>query len=231
MAWRTAPALMTYRDQLNARAPKRSKRSDGFIGDAAHASRDSDHNPWYVPPSPPIPTVTAGDFTHDPANGADGNVETARLVNGNDPRIKYIIWNSRIYTPGLGWRPYYGANKHDKHWHLSTDASPSVNDTSPWRLGDAPIAPQPTAPSGALADGVLKKGDNGPAVERLQGKLATGFPAYRHESDVRPGVVLVVDGDFGDWTDAWVRLFQRKSGITVDGIVGPQTARLLGFSL
>jgi hypothetical protein len=229
MAWRTAPSLIAYRDQLNARAPKRSKKSDGFIGDAAHATRDSDHNPWYI--NRGIPTVTAGDFTHDPTNGADGNVETARLVNGNDPRIKYIIWQRRIYTPGLGWRPYYGSNPHDKHWHLSHDANDSVNDTSPWRLGDAPVAPQPTAPSGALADGVLKKGDKGDKVSELQGKLAKGYPAYRNESPVNKGRVLSVDGDFGDWTDAWVRLFQRKSGITVDGIVGPQTARMLGFKL
>ena len=33
------------RDQIDRRWPNRHKRSDGWIGDAAHAARKSDHNP------------------------------------------------------------------------------------------------------------------------------------------------------------------------------------------
>jgi hypothetical protein len=42
---RLCTAGATFRDQLDKRFPKRDRRSDGWIGDAAHASRFSYHNP------------------------------------------------------------------------------------------------------------------------------------------------------------------------------------------
>ena len=39
------PAAITLREQINRRFPKRDKASDGWIGDAKHAQRASDHNP------------------------------------------------------------------------------------------------------------------------------------------------------------------------------------------
>ena len=40
-----------------------------------------------------------------------------------------------------------------------------------------------------------------------------------------------VDGIFGSQTEEAVRYFQRKNGLAVDGVVGPDTARALGMSL
>ncbi len=71
MAWRTAKSLDVLLDEINRAAPKRSKASDGSIGDAAHATRSSDHNPWVRWLGTGI--VTARDFTHDPAGGLDCN--------------------------------------------------------------------------------------------------------------------------------------------------------------
>jgi hypothetical protein len=67
MAWRPAKSLIQLRDQINQIAPNRSKASDGTIGDAAHASRASDHNPWVREGDAGV--VTAIDITHDPDDG------------------------------------------------------------------------------------------------------------------------------------------------------------------
>ncbi|MET0236473.1 MAG: hypothetical protein ABW224_17630 [Kibdelosporangium sp.] len=126
--WRVARALDTLLAQLNAKAPKRNKASDGSIGDEDHANRSSDHNPWYGPG-----IVTARDFTHDPANGMDCQKLAERLVASRDPRIKYVIWNWRIWQGS--WRAYSGPNGHASHLHLSVMNNSSCDDTRPWNLG------------------------------------------------------------------------------------------------
>jgi len=149
--WRVARSLDTLLGQLNAKAPKRSKKSDGSIGDAAHASRSSDHNPWIK--SGGMGIVTARDYSHDPAGGLDCNWLASALVASKDPRIKYVIWNRRIYTPGRGWAAYKGANPHDHHLHLSVSEQPGWFDsTVPWSLAgssSSPITTLPAAPAPA----------------------------------------------------------------------------------
>ena len=43
--WYLAPSLNVLRGEIDAAHPHRQKKMDGTIGDAAHAARDSDHNP------------------------------------------------------------------------------------------------------------------------------------------------------------------------------------------
>lgn len=137
MTWIVAPALETLRLQLNQAFPKRSKASDGGIGDAKHASRSSDHNPW-VKDKKGTGIVTARDFTHDPKTGIDCEWLADTLVKNKDPRIKYIIWNKQICsskTSPWKWRPYKGTNAHTKHLHLSvSDAEKHWNSKAPWDL-------------------------------------------------------------------------------------------------
>lgn len=59
----------------------------------------------------------------------------------------------------------------------------------------------------------LAKGDVGPDVEHAQ----RAINAYNGNNDLNP------NGDFDDKTDAAVRTFQRRLGLTVDGIIGPAT--------
>lgn len=64
---------------------------------------------------------------------------------------------------------------------------------------------------------ILRRGSFGDDVAALQKVLnGLGFNAGD------------IDGDFGDNTEKAVRRFQQKSGITVDGEVGPETWKALG---
>lgn len=101
--------------------PKRSRASDGIMGDAAHQARPSDHN-----------LGNAFDITHDPGAGCDAGVLAEQAMT--DPRTKYVIWNRRIWArtrAGEGWRPYTGSNPHTHHVHVSINADVR-DDGSAW---------------------------------------------------------------------------------------------------
>lgn len=66
---------------------------------------------------------------------------------------------------------------------------------------------------------VLKYGSRGEAVRTVQSKLKRW--GYYSGS---------VDGIFGSGTKSAVMYFQRTNGLTVDGMVGPQTSKALGLS-
>jgi hypothetical protein len=134
--------LTVLRDEIDAVAPERSKESDGFVGDPDHASRVSDHNPEDTEDSSdgndPDNQVDAGDFTHDPRHGADMHVIAEIIRKRRDRRVKYVIFNGRIFSSyatstrkAWEWGPYSGTNDHSKHMHVSVVDSP--NDyTAPW---------------------------------------------------------------------------------------------------
>lgn len=71
--------------------------------------------------------------------------------------------------------------------------------------------------------GTLRKGDRGATVGDLQHILKTVYRAYAGH--------LKEDKVFGPATDKAVREFQRRAGLTVDGIVGPKTAARLHLKL
>lgn len=126
MSWKLAPCLNQLRAEVNLLAPDRNKAADGTIGDAAHSARNSDHNAVNG-------VVHALDLTHDPAHGADMNAISEQIKG--DRRVKYIIWDHRIYNPSVGpyWRSYYGKNPHAHHMHVSCKYGAGFeNDVSRW---------------------------------------------------------------------------------------------------
>jgi hypothetical protein len=121
-------------------APRRSRLSDGSIGDAAHSARSSDHNPY-------AGYVHALDITHDPRRGMDIHAHARNIAARHDARIEYIISNWQIWERETGrWRKYTGTNGHTKHAHFSVRHTPwARNDTSAWLSAVIPF-PSPTLP-------------------------------------------------------------------------------------
>lgn len=205
MAWRLARSLDDLRKQVNNAAPNRSKASDGTIGDAAHSSRTSDHNP------DGSGIVRALDITHDPKNGVDSQKLADAVLASRDPRLRYVISNGKIASGASGsmpwvWRKYNGVNPHSKHVHFSVVAGAAGDRAGSWDIAiGSPDADAPDVQDWPL----LRKGAKGHAVMLLQQALTKG------------GFPLSQDGDFGPKTEAAVKKFQKSRKLVADGIVGP----------
>jgi len=147
VTWRNCNASIALVDEINVRWPKRDKASDGTIGDAAHASRDSDHNPWVIIAGQGV--VRARDVDKDGIDAAWIVEELRKKGAAGDPRLTgggYIIFNRRITSPDFRtWRAYNGSNPHDKHFHVSFSLNRAGFDSkAAWNLGGPaqPVVPQ-----------------------------------------------------------------------------------------
>jgi len=177
--WRLAHSLVTLATQLDELWPQGGP-TDGTIGDTAHSSRRSDHNPNEAK------VVTAIDV--DEVVEDRGAALVAVLAATRDPRIKYIIHEGQIIRsyPRSGttpWEPapYTGSNQHLGHVHLSVSIL--------WALYD----------SARVWNLLGLEGDNlmaGMTVEDLQEALKAAGQTDQN------GDVLLVDGDYGPKTKA-----------------------------
>lgn len=140
MSFFLAPALVTLRDEVNARFPNRDKASDGWIGDASHQARPSDHNPCWSCSGRSHGIVRALDIDISPDGRPNVDLRKRLLkVLIGDPRVWYVISNGIIYSRTHGWaaRKYTGSNPHFAHVHVSLNGANGVDssnnfDTSPW---------------------------------------------------------------------------------------------------
>lgn len=222
-SWRNCQASLTLVEAINRKYPNRDKSSDGTIGDAAHAARTSDHNPW-VKDSKGQGVVRARDVDKDGIDAPWIVEELRKLGASGDNRLRnkgYVIFNRRITTPDFsGWKVYKGTNPHDKHFHVSFSVDQAGYDNSAgWAFlggGTAPAAPAPAAGGRPT----LRRGDSGKAVTDLQNALTKGYPAYNKYTP---------NGVFGPATEAGVKEFQKRSGLVADGIVGAKTWAKLGL--
>ncbi|MDP4014065.1 MAG: peptidoglycan-binding domain-containing protein [Candidatus Nanopelagicales bacterium] len=177
------------------------------IGDAAHRATASDHNPTG------LGVVTAIDIMD--FGGVKIKRIARRVKKSKHPALKYCITNRRIFSvkyADQGWRPYTGSNPHTSHVHVSVGVGPDgwstgpYDDTSPWRI------------KRRKRRRVLREGDKGRAVKRLQRRLNKDDPGPRD---------LGVDGRFGPLTAKRVRQAQHRHHLVVDGVVGPLTWKAL----
>lgn len=221
MAWRLANSIKTLLAQVNEVAPHRRKDSDGGIGNAEHAARNSDHNPYIVVRGEGI--VRAFDFTHAPETGFDAYALAAMLVKNKDSRIRYIISNGNICSGKGGpqpwaWRKYTGPNKHDHHTHVSvTENELEFDNPGKWSFdgfGDLVAAYAPSANSFVVPPPTLRLKSRGDIVKKMQ--VGIGLKGAN------------ADGYFGQNTEAALMAYQKSKGLVADGICGPGTWRAIG---
>ena len=113
------PAAIAVLRQATALRPKRKKASDGLLPSKAHIKQNpnSDHNSGF-----------ACDLTHDPKNGIDC-VEAFQKLQ-EDKRVKYLIFQGRIWSEEKGERDFNGYAP-PSHLHISINETKGT-DTSPW---------------------------------------------------------------------------------------------------
>lgn len=141
---RIAHSLAQLRDEINAVAPKRSKVSDGWLGDAAHRSRASRHNPNSAG------VVCALDITDDPAHGCPIHEIAERIRRNPHPNLEYMISNARTAgrSSNWQWKRYGGANPHRAHVHFGVGVGPDseprqpYDDRTPWGVAALLDSPQ-----------------------------------------------------------------------------------------
>jgi hypothetical protein len=136
--WRVARSLDVLLAQVNDLAPHRYTVSDGSIGDAAHCPGTSDHCAKDIT-GLGSDVVTARDFTHDPAHGADMGAISEAIRLSRDRRVAYVIFNRRIFSSTIRpyeWRPYEGSNPHTGHMHVSVVHNALADNTNEWEIGD-----------------------------------------------------------------------------------------------
>jgi len=127
MRIRLCAAGQQLREQIDDAFPDRDRTSDGWIRDAKHAARKSDHNPTATK------FVRAYDFNADLGSSKHEAYDLAdqlRLLARSDKRISYIIFNGKIasYKRNYKWRKYTGINPHEKHIHVSFTSKGDLDD-------------------------------------------------------------------------------------------------------
>lgn len=218
-----APSLVRLRASVNAAFPRRDKSSDGWIGDAAHANRRSEHNP------DSRGCVHAIDVDIDDGDaGRDLRKELIAAAVGHRA-VWYVITNGVIYSRTYNWRPraYTGPNGHFKHVHVSIRlAADAESDTTLLLKAPKPPAPKPApkpkpAPTGGRpATPVAKKPT---AVPQLGARILKVGARGNDVAVLQRFLGITADGVFGKHTEIAVRRYQRMRSLPVDGIVGPKT--------
>jgi hypothetical protein len=147
--WILVPCLVQLRTEFNRIAPNRDRTTDGSIGDTAHQGTVSDHNPDETG-SVPVHDADTRNEVHAIDVDVDLRVSgltmekvvqflLGRCRSGAENRLRYIIYNRRIWEASNGWqqRAYTGANTHTAHAHFSASYVTSREaSTASWHLED-----------------------------------------------------------------------------------------------
>lgn len=214
MTWILTRGLSTVRAEFNDVFPGRDKGSDGSVGDLAHQSGPSGHNPDRTG----TPEYRDGDSKDEvraidvdrdlvPGSAVDWMERVIQhLVKrgraGTYVPFRYFIYKGRIWARSDRWqtRTYTGSNKHDKHAHFSGDYTQAADE---W-TGSLDLAAVRGSGGGDITGGgdmLVKKGDGGEEVKFWQYVL--------NDLGHSPGAV---DGDYGPKMESAVNAYRASKG-------------------
>lgn len=197
MGCRCAPSLKKALEDATKQWPKRWRLSDGCCADDRHIKAGkSDHI------ADESGYAHAADLTHNPENGLDCNVLIAPLLL--DRRVKYLIFNKKIYYPGSTPRAYTGANAHKQHIHISIKPNAHLDMSDwPWSPKQPTIAMEDADDEAEVLPHIIAQ-----AVDTTQEDRETGRQGDRETvvyqspdslneapKDATSATVIVKDGD------------------------------------
>jgi hypothetical protein len=151
--WVLIPSLKSLFAAFDKIAPSRDHTSDGSIGDTAHQDEVSDHNP---DETGNVPIYDADHINEVHAIDVDTELRESDLTmekvvqfllgrcrSGAEKRLRYMIYNRRIWEASNGWRErqYTGPSPHTEHAHFSGSYDTNLEaSTASWHLEDIPVA-------------------------------------------------------------------------------------------
>lgn len=251
--WMMVPSLDEGLRQLDKRFPKRAKKAEGGIGDNAHKTRTSSHNPDDTAgvkaehnDGDGKHEVRARDFDKN-LNASDGmtmeNVVQLWVKKAREGKmwwVRYIIFNGRIWhkRDNFVTHVYTGSNKHPDHAHVNGDFTQHADEVTGtnWYLDELAPAPKPPSsgpkpskPAPLVVDGAL-----GPKTcKRLQQELGVPQTGKMDSRTVRALQVklralvdhrLAVDGILGPKS---IAAFQRYLKSPVDGVISHPRSQMV----
>jgi hypothetical protein len=251
-----APSLVALRNSINREFPNRDKSSDGWIGDASHSARKSEHNPCWTCTGKLYGVVRATDTDIDDNDaGRDLRRELLAATIGH-PAVWYVISNGVIYSRTYGWRArtYTGPNAHTKHVHVSIRGTEAAVFDLSLKL-KALVAKPPSGGTGVPPSGGTNRFDIHPSRIRNMAngfKPAPGDPAVKEvealldwfeDLTVAGGPPILYRGGLAQWQrairqenyvgagrllKAAIVNYQKRYKLVPDGIFGPKSAAIAG---
>lgn len=244
-----AQSLAGFRASINEAFPTRDKSSDGWIGDASHAARASEHNPCWTCTGDQYGIVRAIDVDIDD-NNANRDLRKEILNSAIwHPAVWYVISNGIIYSRTHDFQAlkYTGDNGHFKHVHISinkTAASannktlllrPAVGAKPP--TGAKPTVPAPPKDTTITADCIRRLANRHQGVSGaclVDNQQVMNIATFLH-----PDMALTTRPYFwamcakGNWAEAGkmvdyaVRVIQSNAKVKQDGVFGAATGKFL----
>jgi hypothetical protein len=174
--WVLIPCLKALFAEFDKIAPSRDHASDGSVGDTAHQEESSDHNPDETGNVPihdadHVNEVHAIDVDNT-LNRSDLTMEKVvqfllgRCRSGAERRLRYMIYNRRIWSASSGWvqKTYTGSSPHTEHAHFSGSYETALEaSTASWALveefGDD-MSVQEVVDGNTQYDAKTKQGDS-----------------------------------------------------------------------